>query len=150
MDLILWRHADAEDGLVDMNRALTDKGRKQAEKMGFWLAQRLPKDARVLVSPAKRAQQTAAGLARAFETVKSIAPGADPAHLLAAAHWPDASGTVLLVGHQPGLGQLAGLLLWGEERDFSLKKGAILWLSNRTRQGEGQVVLKAALTPEMV
>lgn len=150
MDLILWRHADAEDGLPDLGRALTDKGRKQAEKMGFWLSQRLPKDARILVSPAKRAQQTAAGLARSFDTMKSIAPGAVPAHLLAAAHWPDAPGTVLLVGHQPGLGQLASLLLWGEERDFSLKKGAILWLSNRTRQGEGQVLLKAALTPEMV
>lgn len=150
MDLILWRHADAEDGLPDLGRALTDKGRKQAEKMGFWLGQRLPKDARILVSPAKRAQQTAAGLARPFATVKSIAPGASPAHLLSAAHWPDTPGTVLLVGHQPGLGQLASLLLWGEERDFSLKKGAILWLSNRTRLGEGQVVLKAALTPELV
>lgn len=150
MDLILWRHADAEDGLPDLSRALTDKGRKQAEKVGFWLSQRLPKEARILVSPAKRAQQTAAGLGRSFETVKSIAPGATPAHLLGAAGWPDAQGAVLLVGHQPALGQLAGLLLWGEERDFPLKKGALLWLSNRVRQGEGQVLLKAAMTPELI
>lgn len=150
MDLILWRHADAEEGLVDLNRALTDKGRKQAEKMGFWLSQRLPKDARILVSPARRAQQTAAGLGRTYDTAKSIAPGATAAHLLSAAGWPETPGSVLLVGHQPSLGRLASLLLCGEERDFTIKKGAILWLTNRVRQGEGQVLLKAALNPELL
>ena len=33
MDLILWRHADAQDGSPDMERALTAKGLKQAELM---------------------------------------------------------------------------------------------------------------------
>lgn len=150
MDLILWRHADAEEGVLDLDRALTDKGRKQAEKMGFWLSRRLGQDSRILVSPAKRAQQTAAAIGQSFTTVESIAPGAAIGDLLTAAGWPDAKGTVVLVGHQPTLGQLVSFLLWGEVRDFSVKKGAILWLSNRVRQGEGSVLLKAALTPDMV
>ena len=38
MDLILWRHAEAEAGEPDDGRALTSKGHKQAEKMAAWLA----------------------------------------------------------------------------------------------------------------
>ena len=54
MELILWRHADAEDGVPDEARRLTAKGRKQAEKMAAWLTARLPADCRVMVSPATR------------------------------------------------------------------------------------------------
>lgn len=150
MDLILWRHADAEDGVNDMARELTAKGRKQATAMGAWLDARLPKDARVLVSPAARAQQTAAGLGRPFETVAAIEPGADPADLLHAVGWPESSGTVLVVGHQPTLGLAVAMLLFGEMRPFTLKKGALVWLTNRTRRGEEQVVLKAALISDLV
>lgn len=150
MDLILWRHAEAEDGAVDMVRELTAKGRKQAVAVGGWLDARLPGDARVVVSPAKRAQQTAAGLGRKFETVAAIAPGADPAELLHAVGWPETAGTVLVVGHQPTLGAVAALLLFGEERAFTLKKSGLVWLTNRTKRGDQQVVLKAAMAPELV
>lgn len=150
MDLILWRHADAEDGMVDMERALTAKGRKQAVAMGGWLAGRLPEDTRILVSPALRAQQTAAGLGRRFETVAAIEPGADPVEVLDAAGWPDAAGTVLVVGHQPTLGMAAAMLLFGEPRPFTLKKGGLVWLTNRAHRGDQQVVLKAAMTAELI
>lgn len=153
MDLILWRHADAQEGgleLPDLERELTAKGRKQAIEMGRWLDAKLPKEARVLVSPAARAQQTAAGLGRRFETVKEIEPGVDPTDILAAANWPDASGAVLVVGHQPTLGQVAAMLLFGEPAAMTIKKGGLLWLTNRTRRGEQQVVLRAALTPELL
>jgi phosphohistidine phosphatase len=152
MDLILWRHADAQEGgpeLPDLDRELTAKGRKQAMDVGKWLDARLPKECRILVSPAIRSQQTAAGLGRRFETVKAIQPGADPTEVLAAAGWPDASGTVLVVGHQPTLGEVAAMLLFGEPAPLTLKKGALVWLTNRTRRGEQQVVLKAAMTPEL-
>ena len=76
MDLILWRHAEAEPGEPDLGRRLTAKGHKQAERMGEWLDRNLPEGTRVLVSPADRAQQTAAGLKRKFRTVPEIAPGA--------------------------------------------------------------------------
>ena len=58
MDLILWRHADAEPGEPDLGRRLTAKGIKQAERMAGWLDRRLPDGCRILVSPADRAQQT--------------------------------------------------------------------------------------------
>src|SRR5204862_4053657 len=99
VDLILWRHADAEDGNDDLARALTPKGLKQAARMAEWLEKRLPKSARVLVSPAKRAQQTAEPLARERKTSQDIAPGAKPAAVLAAAGWPAGNGTVVVVGH---------------------------------------------------
>lgn len=150
MDLILWRHADAEDGVPDSGRELTVKGEKQAQLMGAWLRENLPEKFRVLASPAKRTQQTAQAFIKTFETVKSIAPGADATAVLAAAGWPDAKGTVVVVGHQPTLGRVAALLLSGAESDWSMKKGSIWWFSNRTRQGETQTVLRVMITPEFL
>jgi phosphohistidine phosphatase len=150
MDLILWRHADAEDGVPDISRKLTAKGEKQALLMGQWLKARLPEKYKLLASPAQRAQQTARSLGSAIETVKSICPGADAISILVAAGWPDAKGTVVIVGHQPTLARVAAFLLSGEEADWSMKKGSIWWFSNRVRQGEGQTVLKAMLSPDFL
>ncbi|HEY7757791.1 MAG TPA: histidine phosphatase family protein, partial [Burkholderiales bacterium] len=74
MDLILWRHADAEDGSPDLARALTPKGHKQAAQMARWLREHLPEDTRVIVSPARRAQETAQALTSDFETTEAVAP----------------------------------------------------------------------------
>lgn len=150
MDLILWRHADALDGVPDMGRALTAKGLKQAERMAAWLRPRLPEACRILVSPARRAVQTAEALGLDYELSDRISPGADATALLAAAGWPDAGKPVLLVGHQPSLGLVCGLLLFGQEADMSIKKGGIVWLSNRVRGNTPQTVLKAVMTPEML
>lgn len=154
MDLILWRHADAQEGSPDMNRALTDKGHKQAVGMAAWLTPRLPKDTRVLVSPAVRAYQTANALGRDYEIIQEIAPGADGVHVLAAAGWPDAKGTILVVGHQPTLGEAASLLLCGQgeggNRGLTIKKAGLIWLTNRVRGHTPQTLLKAALTVEML
>ena len=150
MDLILWRHAEAEDGIPDAKRKLTAKGQKQAQQMGAWLRGHLPQQTRILVSPATRTQQTAQALELPFATVGDIGVGANPVSILTAAGWPDASHAVLVVGHQPTLGQLAAFLLCGEEQDWSVKKGALWWFSNRVRQGEGQTVLRCALAPEML
>jgi phosphohistidine phosphatase len=75
LDLILWRHADAEEGVPDDGRQLTAKGEKQAKRVGQWLKAHLPEDARILVSPAKRAQQTAGYLNQEFQTTKDIGTG---------------------------------------------------------------------------
>lgn len=150
MDLILWRHAEAEPGEPDLGRRLTSKGIKQAERMGAWLDSHLPDGTRVLVSPADRAQQTALGLKRKFRTVDEIAPGASAAAVLAAAGWPDAREPVLIVGHQPTLGEVAAFLLSGEEAYWSVKKGAVWWLTNRNRDGSTAVVLRVAISPEFV
>jgi phosphohistidine phosphatase len=148
MDLILWRHADAEPGMPDAARRLTPKGERQAEKVGAWLDRHLPDDTTILVSPAVRAQQTALGLGRKFRTVDAIAPGASAAEVLAAAGWPGGRGSVLVVGHQPALGEAAARLLAGEEAYWAVKKGAFWWLSQRDH--DDAVVLRAVLGPDLV
>ena len=148
MDLILWRHADAEDGNDDMARALTPKGLKQAARMAEWLEKRLPKGARVLVSPAKRAQQTAEPLARERETSQEIAPGVKPAAVLAAAGWPRGNGTVVVVGHQPTLGAAAALAVTGKAAEWRMKKGGVWWLS--AKAGESSPAVVAVMTPDLL
>lgn len=150
MDLILWRHAEAEPGEPDLGRRLTSKGMKQAERMAAWLEHRLPETTRILVSPSERTQQTAHALGRKFRISPDVAPGASAASVLAAAGWPDAREPVLVVGHQPTLGEVAAFLLSGEEAGWSIRKGAVWWLSNRSRLGQAGVVLKVAIGPDLV
>jgi phosphohistidine phosphatase len=150
MDLILWRHAEAEPGEPDLGRRLTAKGIQQAERMAEWLDRHLPATARVLSSPADRAQQTAQALKHKFRVVPELAPGASPAAVLAAAGWPDAREPVLVVGHQPTLGEVAALLLSGDEAPWSIRKGAVWWLSNRVRGGMALTVLKVVIGPDFV
>jgi phosphohistidine phosphatase len=150
MDLILWRHCEAEPGEPDLGRRLTSKGLKQAERMAQWLDSHLPDTCRVLVSPADRAQQTAVALQRKFKTVPELAPGATVAAVLAAANWPDSREPVLIVGHQPTLGTVASFLLSGEESYWSVRKGAVWWLSNRAKEGGAAVVLKVVVAPDFV
>jgi len=150
MDLILWRHAEAEPGEPDLGRRLTAKGQKQAERVGEWLDRHLSDTTRVLVSPADRAQQTALALKRKFRTVDGLGPGASVAAVLAAAGWPDAREAALVVGHQPTLGGVASLLLSGEEAYWSVKKGGVWWLTNRDRGGPSSVVLRVVIGPEFV
>ena len=150
MDLILWRHAEAEPGEPDLGRRLTSKGLKQAERMAQWLDSHLPDTCRVLVSPADRAQQTAVALQRKFKTVPELAPGASVAAVLAAANWPDSREPVLIVGHQPTLGAVASFLLSGEEAYWSVRKGAVGWLSNRAKEGVAAVVLKVVVAPDFI
>src|SRR5471032_2181687 len=107
MELILWRHADAEDGIHDNERKLTAKGVKQAARMAKWLRARIPGDAVILVSPAKRAQQTARALNPEFKTVAAIGTSASPEDILHAAGWPGDNRTVVVVGHQSTLGETA-------------------------------------------
>jgi len=150
MDLLLWRHAEAEEGEDDLKRRLTERGRKQARIMARWIGEHRPKNLSIIVSPAVRTQQTAEALKLPFTTVRSIGPDAGVADLIAACGWPDASGAVLVVGHQPVLGQLVALLLAGQEAEWTIRKGALWWLSNRTRGDEAQTVLRAVLPAELL
>jgi phosphohistidine phosphatase len=147
MDLILWRHAEAEEGGPDLARSLTGKGRKQAARVAEWLQQRLPAKFTLLASPAARAQQTAEALGVKIRTVERLAPGAAVADILAAAGWPDHKGAVVVVGHQPDLGTTLAALL-GAKGDWSLKKGALCWVTSRDK--EPQVVLRAAISPDLL
>jgi len=147
MNLILWRHADAADGMPDAGRRLTAKGERQAQRMAAWLRKRVPGKPRILVSPARRAQQTARALARKFEICEEAGTAAEPGALLKAAGWPDGGGTVVVVGHQPTLGQAVALALTGRPDEWSVKKGAIWWLESR---GSGDAVVRAVIAPDLL
>ena len=149
MDLIIWRHAEAEDGVPDLERKLTAKGRKQAERMAQWLLQRLPARFVLMSSPAVRAQQTAEALGVPIKTEKTLAPGASPQAILKACGWPDAKGAAVVVGHQPDLGRALAELL-GAHGGFSLKKGGLWWISNSVREEKDQVVVRAVVSPDLL
>lgn len=118
--------------------------------MAHFLSAQLPPKTRILVSPALRAQQTASALAAHFITVADIGVGATPQAAIAAAGWPKGNGAVLLVGHQPWLGELAALLLSGRAEYWSVKKGAVWWISRREREGDFQTSLRLVIAPEFL
>lgn len=151
MDLLLWRHAEAmaeREGLADLERPLTPKGERHAQRMAEWLNHRLAHSTRILVSPALRCQQTAKALGRSFKTVEAIAPDASIESVLKAARWPGGSEPVLVVGHQPTLGLVASWLLAETPQPWAVKKGAVWWLRNRDREGGAQMVLHAVIGPD--
>ena len=160
MNLILWRHADAHPSphsypypgdanlTPDLERPLTGKGRRQAAAIAIWLDKHLPNSAKIFVSPAVRSIETASALDRKYKIVPELAPGAQAASLLTAAGWPDNRHPVVIVGHQPALGQLASLLLFGVEQDLSMPKGAVWWLTNRAREDHHKTTLRAAICPD--
>ena len=150
MELILWRHAEAEDGINDSERKLTAKGIKQASRMAKWLRARLPDGAVILASPAKRAQQTARALTPEFRTVKEIGLAASAEDVLLAAGWPGDDGTVVVVGHQPTLGETAALLLTGAKEPWSVKKGAVIWIACRADVAHARNQLRAAISPDLL
>lgn len=153
MELILWRHADAEPGEgmsaeEDMDRALTAKGRKQARRMAAWLERSLPSRCKILVSPATRTVQTAQALGRPFKLCAALGPQASVQAVLESCGWPDSKLPVLVVGHQPTLGQVTSLLISGLQQDLAVRKGNIVWVA---RQQDSEIaLLRAVVSPDLV
>ncbi|MEO7954411.1 MAG: histidine phosphatase family protein [Polaromonas sp.] len=157
MDLVFWRHAEAEDApdgdlqaSSDLARALTARGEKQALRMAGWLDRQLPGSTRIMVSPARRCEQTALALGRKFKIREELAPGATPAQLLELAQWPQGKTPILVIGHQPTLGQTIAQLLGFRENDCALKKGAVWWLRSREREGQNRTVVLTVQSPELL
>ena len=150
MELILWRHAEAEEGEPDLQRALSPKGQKQARKMGEWLDTQLPEGCKIFVSPALRTIQTVEPIGRKYKIAPQLAPGAGPLDILRAVNWPNTKETVVVVGHQPTLGQVAALLLTGKAQNWEMKKAAVWWFAQREAQDPDSLFLKAVMTPELI
>ena len=154
-DLILWRHAEAEDlidnedaGGNDLSRRLTPKGEKQAARMAAWLQHRLPEDTRVWSSPAVRTEQTVLALGRKYRLSDQLRPEAGPDDLLELLQWPQLRHPALIVGHQPTLGRVVASLLGLSEADCSVRKGAVWWLRQRVREDHPHIQVLAVMSPD--
>lgn len=158
MDLILWRHAEAEvaqEGCDDLSRQLTSKGERQATRMAVWLDRHLPEGTRVLVSPARRTEQTVQALGRKYKLRDELVPESSPDDVLGLVKWdpqagPQGKGTVLVVGHQPYLGQIISRLTGMNEVVCPVRKGSVWWLRARMREGVLQTVLMTVASPDLV
>ena len=158
MDLILWRHADAEiaaEGEDDLSRQLTVKGEKQAVRMANWLDRHLPEGARILVSPARRTEQTAKALNRKYKLRDELVPDSSAEEVLALIKWdfekgPQGKGPILLVGHQPYLGEIAARLLGMQEHSCTIRKGAVWWLRSRVREEYSEILLLNVINPDFI
>ena len=116
--LLLLRHAKSAwpDDVEDHDRPLADRGRRDAPRMGAYMASAGLQPDLALVSSARRTQETwalvapALGKACISRTVPSIYE-AEPAAILAAIHdAPQQSEMLLVIGHNPGLADLAAAL----------------------------------------
>lgn len=154
MNLLLWRHADAAEGAPDLARVLTDKGEEQAARMARWLKSRLPPHPRILASPARRARQTAETLKLPYQVEAALAPGASPEAVVelieSLPEGAEHEATVILVGHQPWIGETAACLISGHLASWSVRKAAIWWLVRRVRAGEAQWTLRAVTDPDYI
>ena len=118
--LILLRHSKTENDAPsgrDRDRRLDDRGRRDAAEIGGWIGRHPPFPGSVLVSPAVRAHQT---WEIAWQAMKALVPepqvelvpelyGADPSQLLETIRDASAADpkTLMLVGHNPGMHELA-------------------------------------------
>lgn len=149
--LILWRHAQAEDGNNDLTRQLTPKGHKQAQKIAPFLHARLPEHFDLYVSQAARSQQTAAYLGNHAVILDTINPTANAQNLTHLIWRLRDKKAAVIVGHQPWLGDLCAFLLNGhfqQQRLLSIKKGAFWWLQLHFHDNEIFAKTKMVLTPD--
>lgn len=161
MDLILWRHAEADDAAhdgddpnVDLERDLTRKGERQARRVARWLDQHLGDTTRIWSSPAVRAQRTASALGRPYKVRDELHPQAAADDVLALMGWTEERGLpqrkpLLIVGHQPWLGNVASRLLGCHAPGLTIRKGTAWWLRARADDEAAHVTLFAALPPDL-
>lgn len=151
MDILLWRHAEAEDGPDDMNRALTKKGREQARAMADWLNRFGPQQRTILCSPALRTMQTADTLGETYRIVDAIGPSGSEFDLLDIILDEFAAGTaaIVLIGHQPHLGRLATRVLIGSPFDCAVTKGAVWWIATPDPSQPALCKVRAVITPKL-
>lgn len=151
-NLILWRHADAEIAShtqLDIDRALTEKGHGQAKSVSKWLNRELGEKSLVLTSPALRAKETAAYLNQKAVIEEALQPGVMVENVLELIDQYQAHETVVLVGHQPWLGELAAHCLNIQQYQFGVKKGAVWWLRMGARE-ISQYQLFTVQTPQLL
>ena len=134
--LILLRHAksDWSTAAPDIDRPLAERGRRQAPDAGRWLAANIDSIGLAVVSPANRARSTWELVAAELDVlprtlIDDRLYGASEDELLAVVRdLPDDVETAVLVGHNPGLEDLATLLS-GEPARMPTSALAVLTVS---------------------
>lgn len=151
MQLLLIRHGIAEDiapaGAPDADRALTEDGARRLRKGANRLRTQVEQLDRVLCSPYRRARESAAIVCAAWgmgapDIVGGCTPHDAPEDALAVLAALPGDARVALVGHEPHLGRLAGLLLTGTAHPLlRLRKGgaALLAFAGPVAAGTGQL-----------
>lgn len=159
MILHLLRHAEAEDVSSsgrDADRRLTDDGRRRTKAVAKAVAKLDPCYDAILVSPFVRARQTAEPVAEAcghrkpLVETRALSPNADPVEVLneLARLKP---GAALLVGHQPHLGRLFGLLVAGRsDLEVPMKKAALAAFDAGSDPSMGRAELKFYLPARLL
>jgi phosphohistidine phosphatase len=158
MQIVLVRHAIAEEreawaetGASDEQRPLTPEGIKKMKKGAKGLMELVPQVAAIATSPLRRAWQTAEIIAnhyhgRSADVLPALAPNGKREDVLA---WINQfeGGTIVLVGHEPDLGELAGWLIARRpEAGIRFKKGGAALLEFGVERDAGSATLNWLLT----
>jgi len=153
MDLIFWRHAEtteAVEGQSDIDRQLSARGERQAQRMAQWLERQLPESTKILCCPSLRAEQTVIPLGRKYKLRDELSPNALVDDVLTLAQWPTNKHSVLLITHQPLISDTVKRLLHIQIPELVIKKGSIWWLRSRVKDDQIQTSLVTVQTPEFM
>ncbi|MBN3859027.1 MAG: histidine phosphatase family protein [Neisseriaceae bacterium] len=159
MELLLWRHAEAEDNPDDMKRHLTKKGLQQAEKMVKWITKHFPNEHTVWVSEAIRTQETANFLKHKPAIKPHLNPSSSAAIILNDILNNIFSENLIIVGHQPWIGDLTAHLIYNTHYNsyanrplyWSFKKASIWWLEIKQDDEHAfYTKVKANLSPDLL
>jgi phosphohistidine phosphatase len=159
MNLYIIRHAIAVDEGTsdyesDSERPLTNKGRKKMRQIAKSLRNLGVEFDLILSSPYVRARETAEILADVFKMKKKIVfsdnliPMGNPELLITEVNEKYSVDSIALVGHEPHLSTLVGLLVAENAKiDVTLKKGGVCYLSADDLHHEHRATLEWLLTP---
>ena len=158
-ELYIIRHGIAEERgdkwPDDSRRPLTEEGMSRLKKSARGLIEIGVEFDIVLTSPLVRARQTADIVAAAFNTrpmiavLESLSPGVSPQTVLSDLEAHAKRSRIALVGHEPGLGELAAKLM-SARRPIEFKKGAICRIDVEALPPSGPGDLRWFLTPKLL
>lgn len=161
--IVVIRHGIAEDadaaarsGLDDAERALTEEGRRRLRGAAAGLHSLEPELAVIGHSPLRRTRETAEVLAAAWPAASlveqpALAPGGDPAAVLAWAGGLKTDGRVAIVGHEPDLGEWIARAVCGTPGPgFALRKAGMACLEFPGGLRFGEARLRWLLPPKVL
>ncbi len=161
MILYIVRHAIAvphgTPGIAEDDRPLTKEGIDKMKKSaaGLKILDAVPEI--ILSSALPRAKQTAEILREAFGKktplilIQALAPGGGRSEVYREIREREEAGSVMLVGHQPSLGEIAGEIAWGAAEHYvELKKGGACALEMERIRDIPRGMLLWLLTPAIL